>query len=503
MQVQENLYSFGTEELKSSSASGKQDAINSFADFLPKETAPKQEATKETNIEANKNIPFEKNIEEKNISNEINDKQEIKVTGVQNPENQNKPISEANKNIKNNTSLDLSTEQNVQPENTAKDSAVLITNTDNNLVVDNGAEIKANTGFDASDLFNIQDNINNILGTLISIQSEANAQNILPQNVLVQNNLQDANILNGIITGDKKAENSIITATNTLINSNEQILAQEPINNALETIDANNGINLEAISVEENIQNNNVQDLIEKFKTPIKSEATSNEAVLNTDKPQTNSNLQTNNDKNILEFAKTISADTASNNGSFSKEGQDKKAAEIIKASDSNISNSVQSNEAKFNVNHVTEVVKSLNAPAIADAMVKNMRNGEKSFTIRLDPPELGKIEIELKMSADKKMSAILSFDNQSAFNDLSKSMKEMMQVLKDAGLDFGEDSIKFSLNDGSNFAGNTGKEQKQNQNQNSLMQFTKLKNIEEAVLNTVNIQPIHNWSNSRISIRA
>lgn len=493
MQVQENLYSFGTEELKSSSASGKQDAINSFADFLPKETAPKQEATKETNIDANKNI-----------SNEISDKQDIKVTGVQNPENQNKPISEANKNIKNITSLNLSTEQNVQLENTAKDSAVLITNTNNNLVVDNGAEIKANTGFDASDLFNIQDNINNILGTLISIQSEANAQNILPQNGLAQNNLQDASIINGIITGDKKAENSIITAANTLLNSNEQILAQEPINTALETIDANNGINLEAISVEENIQNNNnVQDLIEKFKTPITSEASSNEAVLSTDKPQTNSNLQTNNDKNNLEFAKTISADTASNNGSFSKEGQDKKAAEIIKASDANISNSVQSNEVKFNVNHVTEVVKSLNAPAIADAMVKNMRNGEKSFTIRLDPPELGKIEIELKMSADKKMSAILSFDNQSAFNDLSKSMKEMMQVLNDAGLDFGEDSIKFSLNDGSNFAGNTGKEQKQNQNQNSLMQFTKLKNIEEAVLNTVNIQPIHNWSNSRISIRA
>ena len=93
----------------------------------------------------------------------------------------------------------------------------------------------------------------------------------------------------------------------------------------------------------------------------------------------------------------------------------------------------------------------SNNIDAIAAIMVKKFNNGEQSFNVRLDPPELGEIEIELKFDKDKKVKASISASNQDTLGDLNKSVKELVQSLKDTGLDINEEDFEFTLNNGAN----------------------------------------------------
>jgi flagellar hook-length control protein FliK len=71
---------------------------------------------------------------------------------------------------------------------------------------------------------------------------------------------------------------------------------------------------------------------------------------------------------------------------------------------------------------------------------------GAKQFDIRLDPPELGRVEVRLSIDATGKASAHLSADQPQTLDLLQKDAASLTRALRDAGLNVAQDGLNFSL---------------------------------------------------------
>jgi flagellar hook-length control protein FliK len=149
--------------------------------------------------------------------------------------------------------------------------------------------------------------------------------------------------------------------------------------------------------------------------------------------------------------------------------------------------------------------------PMLAATMMRRLESGAKQFTMRLDPPELGQVEVKLTVAADKKVRAVVSADRPEALADLVRSARDLARALQEAGLDLEENGLSFSLNDP---AGN----QQQHKNDNSRDQAGRLTAKvaaganaadEEAVArdtshkNAKPNDPFQSWQRARIAITA
>jgi flagellar hook-length control protein FliK len=86
------------------------------------------------------------------------------------------------------------------------------------------------------------------------------------------------------------------------------------------------------------------------------------------------------------------------------------------------------------------------NMPALAIEISAKSQSGAKQFDIRLDPPELGRVEVRLSIDATGKASAHLSADQPQTLDLLQKDSTSLMRALRDAGLDVSQDGLNFSL---------------------------------------------------------
>lgn len=89
--------------------------------------------------------------------------------------------------------------------------------------------------------------------------------------------------------------------------------------------------------------------------------------------------------------------------------------------------------------------------PMLAAAMMRRIHNGMKEFTLRLDPPELGRVDVRLTVSEDKKVRAVVTTDRPEALVDLALSARELTRALQDAGLELEDNGLTFSMNDPGN----------------------------------------------------
>lgn len=78
---------------------------------------------------------------------------------------------------------------------------------------------------------------------------------------------------------------------------------------------------------------------------------------------------------------------------------------------------------------------------------------GARQFDIRLDPPELGRIDVKLKFSADGKMRAHLVFDRQDALDMVQRDAKTLERVLQQDGFSLDGDALEFSTRGFDGFA--------------------------------------------------
>ncbi|MFO1248494.1 MAG: flagellar hook-length control protein FliK [Alphaproteobacteria bacterium] len=103
------------------------------------------------------------------------------------------------------------------------------------------------------------------------------------------------------------------------------------------------------------------------------------------------------------------------------------------------------------------------NVPALAVEIAAKSQSGAKQFDIRLDPPELGRVEVRLSIDAAGKASAHLSADQPQTLDLLQKDAPALTRALREAGLDVSQDGLNFSLrhqnsdSSASNNGGNRG----------------------------------------------
>lgn len=95
--------------------------------------------------------------------------------------------------------------------------------------------------------------------------------------------------------------------------------------------------------------------------------------------------------------------------------------------------------------------------PAIAQMMVKRFADGGRSFDIRLDPPELGRVNVRLEIGADRTVQAMLTAEKPEALSELQRHQRELERAIAEAGLDLGKDGIGFALFSNDENAGGDG----------------------------------------------
>ena len=79
-------------------------------------------------------------------------------------------------------------------------------------------------------------------------------------------------------------------------------------------------------------------------------------------------------------------------------------------------------------------------------AISAKSQSGAKQFDIRLDPPELGRVEVRLSIDATGKVQASLSADQPHTLDLLKNDAPALTRALRDAGLNVAQNGLNFSL---------------------------------------------------------
>lgn len=83
---------------------------------------------------------------------------------------------------------------------------------------------------------------------------------------------------------------------------------------------------------------------------------------------------------------------------------------------------------------------------AIAMQMNKNIQKGISNFEIRLDPAELGRVDVKMEISADGRLTAHMVVESAETLDLLRKDAQALEKALSDAGLDMDDEGMTFSL---------------------------------------------------------
>jgi len=100
-----------------------------------------------------------------------------------------------------------------------------------------------------------------------------------------------------------------------------------------------------------------------------------------------------------------------------------------------------------------TSAMPNLNSLAVEIAA--RSQSGAKEFAIRLDPPELGRVDVRLSIDATGKAEAHLTADQPETLNLLQKDSGTLTQALRDSGLDVSQGGLNFSLRGQNSQTGN------------------------------------------------
>jgi flagellar hook-length control protein FliK len=86
------------------------------------------------------------------------------------------------------------------------------------------------------------------------------------------------------------------------------------------------------------------------------------------------------------------------------------------------------------------------NLAALAVTIAAKSADGAKHFDIRLDPPELGRVDIRLTVDDAGRAQAALAVEKPQTLELLQKDSPQLERALKDAGLDLSQNGLNFSL---------------------------------------------------------
>jgi flagellar hook-length control protein FliK len=84
----------------------------------------------------------------------------------------------------------------------------------------------------------------------------------------------------------------------------------------------------------------------------------------------------------------------------------------------------------------------------LAVEIVARARDGQNRFEIRLDPPELGRVDVHLRVDRDGNVSSRLIVERSETLDLLRRDAPSLERALQNAGLKTGEQGLQFSLRD-------------------------------------------------------
>jgi flagellar hook-length control protein FliK len=90
----------------------------------------------------------------------------------------------------------------------------------------------------------------------------------------------------------------------------------------------------------------------------------------------------------------------------------------------------------------------ALPVQGIAIEIAGRALDGKKSFDIRLDPPELGKIHVRLDVDHKGEVTSIITADRSDTFDLLRRDAQSLERALNDAGVKTSSNGLQFSLRD-------------------------------------------------------
>lgn len=91
-----------------------------------------------------------------------------------------------------------------------------------------------------------------------------------------------------------------------------------------------------------------------------------------------------------------------------------------------------------------------INVPHVAAEISRHVQNGVSRFEIRLNPPELGRIDVRLELDASGNVLARLAVERSETLDLLQRDQRALERALADAGLDSEKTALEFSLQQGS-----------------------------------------------------
>lgn len=86
------------------------------------------------------------------------------------------------------------------------------------------------------------------------------------------------------------------------------------------------------------------------------------------------------------------------------------------------------------------------NVHALAVSIAAQSQAGAKQFDIRLDPPELGRVDVRLTVDVTGKAQAHLAVDKPQTLELLQKDSGSLARALKDSGVQLNNNGLQFSL---------------------------------------------------------
>jgi flagellar hook-length control protein FliK len=93
-------------------------------------------------------------------------------------------------------------------------------------------------------------------------------------------------------------------------------------------------------------------------------------------------------------------------------------------------------------------------------------KSGKSSFEIRLDPADLGRIDVRIDVDRNGQVTSHLTVEKPETLSMLRQDAPQLQRALDDAGFKTGTDGLQFSLRDQSSSGQNSGNENGRNAQQ-------------------------------------
>jgi flagellar hook-length control protein FliK len=93
----------------------------------------------------------------------------------------------------------------------------------------------------------------------------------------------------------------------------------------------------------------------------------------------------------------------------------------------------------------------------LAVQIAASVKSGKSSFEIRLDPAELGRIDVRIDIDSNGQVTSHLTVEKPETLSMLRQDAPQLQRALDDAGLKTGNNGLQFSLRDQSSSGQNSG----------------------------------------------